>query len=228
MSVRTLLPRTAIIPLMPPDYFKVQNMTSLSELSPDASIHFIGVCGVAMGQLAASLAESGYTVSGSDKEFYEPMGSFLENSLVRLLRGYSASNVPEGVDLVVIGNSISYGHEEGEVIEQKQLPDTCFPKLLHETVIRGKTSVVVCGTHGKTTTTSMIASSLCKLGLDPSYFVGGVTADLPTSLHAGAGKISVVEGDEYDDVFFSKRPKFSYYIPDVLVLTSAEFDHADL
>ncbi|MCB0334642.1 MAG: hypothetical protein KDD62_00010 [Bdellovibrionales bacterium] len=213
---------------MPKDWFKLENLTPLASIPKGGKIHFIGVCGVAMGQLAVALSERGYQVSGSDKEFYEPMGSFLSSSKIELCRGYDANNIPAGVDLIVIGNAISYGHPEVERIEQENLPYTCFPRALQETVIAGKHSIVASGTHGKSTTTAMIASSLLKLDKDPSYFVGGVSPELRTSLNAGSGTMSVVEGDEYDDVFFSKKAKFVHYAPNTAVINAIEFDHADL
>jgi UDP-N-acetylmuramate: L-alanyl-gamma-D-glutamyl-meso-diaminopimelate ligase len=181
-----------------------------------------------MAQLAVELTKKGFLVSGSDKDFYEPMGSYLRNSPVTLFKGYAAENIPPNVNLVVIGNAISYGNPEVDVVEQKGLPYTCFPKLLQETIISGKQSIVVAGTHGKSTTTAMIASTLLKLGGDPSYFVGGVAQDLPLSLARGEGKQSVVEGDEYDSAFFAKVPKFSFYTPDIAIINAIEYDHADI
>lgn len=213
---------------MPKDFFKVNDVISLHSIPAKGKIHVIGVCGVAMAQLAVELARKGYTVSGSDKEFYEPMGSLLKSSAVKTCQGYDAANVPESVDLVVIGNAISYGNPEVDVVEQRKLPYTCFPKILQESLISGKHSVVVTGTHGKSTTTAIIASMLVKLNLDPSYFVGGIAQDLPHSLHWGEGKHSVVEGDEYDSAFFAKVPKFSFYLPDTCIVNAIEYDHADI
>jgi UDP-N-acetylmuramate: L-alanyl-gamma-D-glutamyl-meso-diaminopimelate ligase len=213
---------------MPKDFFSVDKITSLSSLRAGAKIHVIGVAGVAMAQLAVLLSEKGYVVSGSDKEFYEPMGSFLRSSKVNLLQGYSAQNVPADVDLVVIGNAVSYGHPEVAVCEEKNIPYTCFPAALFEGVIKGHHSIVVAGTHGKSTTTAMIASVLLKCGEDPAYFVGGIAQDLPHSLAQGRGKFSVVEGDEYDSAFFAKVPKFSFYKPDTAIINAIEFDHGDI
>ena len=213
---------------MPKDWFRVSAMTPLSDVAAGGRIHFIGVCGVAMGQLAVALSEMGYQVSGSDKAFYEPMGSFLKESSVKLFQGYQADNVPEDVDLVVIGNAISYGHEEAACVEEKNLPYTCFSQLLHEVVIAGKTSIVCCGTHGKSTTTAMTHHILKELGRNPSFFVGGVIAGEPRSLVRTSGTESVVEGDEYDSAFFAKVPKFSFYAPDIAIINALEFDHADI
>ena len=181
-----------------------------------------------MGQLAVFLAEAGYEVTGSDKAFYEPMGSFLEASKVILKKGYDATNVPADVNLVVIGNAISYGHPEVEVVEKNDLPYTCFPRILFESIIKGKTSIVATGTHGKSTTSAMCTYLLNKLGRDPSYFVGGVIPGTTTSLHRGGGQEAVMEGDEYDDVFFSKKPKFLHYEPKIAIINAIEYDHADL
>jgi UDP-N-acetylmuramate: L-alanyl-gamma-D-glutamyl-meso-diaminopimelate ligase len=213
---------------MPKEYFTVANARSLRSVSVGGSIHVIGVSGVAMAQLAVALAAKGYQVSGSDKDFYEPMGSFLAQSPVRLFRGYAAENVHKDLDLVVIGNAVSYGHVEVDAVEALQLPYTLFPKLLHELAIEGRHSIVVAGTHGKTTTTALAASSLIELGDKPSFFIGGAVPGFPTSLVAGAGGYSVVEGDEYDSAFFAKVPKFSFYQPETLILTSIEYDHADI
>ena len=213
---------------MPKDFFKFEAMTELDSVPAGSHIYLIGICGVAMGQLAVALAKLGYTVSGSDREFYEPMGSFLKKAGLRLHEGYRSENIPADAALVVIGNAISYGHPEVDVVEQKNLPYTCFPKLLHETIIAGKHSIVVTGTHGKSTTTAMIAHVLRALELDPSYFIGGVVESFVTSLQAGSGSFCVVEGDEYDDVFFSKQAKFMHYKPNTCIINAIEFDHADL
>ena len=213
---------------MPKSYFSIDRTQSLQTVPAGGRIHVIGVAGVAMAQLAVELTNKGFLVSGSDKDFYEPMGSYLRNSSVTLFKGYAADNIPPNVNLVVIGNAISYGNPEVDVVEQRGLPYTCFPKILQETIIAGKQSIVVTGTHGKSTTTAMIASTLLKLGGDPSYFVGGVAQDLPLSLARGSGKQSVVEGDEYDSAFFAKVPKFSFYTPDIAVINAIEYDHADI
>jgi UDP-N-acetylmuramate: L-alanyl-gamma-D-glutamyl-meso-diaminopimelate ligase len=213
---------------MPKSHFSIDRVTSLTSVPKGGRIHVIGVAGVAMAQLAVELTKQGFLVSGSDKDFYEPMGSFLRNSSVTLFKGYAGTNVPPSADLVVIGNAVSYENVEVAVAEKRNLPYTCFPRMLHETIIEGKRSIVVTGTHGKSTTTAFIASTLLKLGGDPSYFVGGIAQDLPMSLARGNGAYSVVEGDEYDSAFFAKVPKFSFYHPDICVINAIEYDHADI
>lgn len=213
---------------MPKEFFAVSRTTSLHTLKPGEKIHVIGVCGVAMAQIAIALTQRGFSVSGSDKEFYEPMKSLLGSSAVKLCVGYAAENVPTDASLVVIGNSISYGNPELVVVEEHNLPYTCFPKILQEVAIAGRHSIVVTGTHGKSTTTAIIASMLLHHEQNPSYFVGGVAQGLPQSLAVGTGPFSVVEGDEYDSAFFAKVPKFSFYTPDTAVVNAIEYDHADI
>jgi UDP-N-acetylmuramate: L-alanyl-gamma-D-glutamyl-meso-diaminopimelate ligase len=213
---------------MPKEFFSVAGTTSLHTLKPGEKIHVIGVCGVAMAQIAIALTQRGFVVSGSDKEFYEPMKSLLGGSAVKLCVGYAAENVPTDAALVVIGNSISYGNPELTIVEEHNLPYTCFPKILQEVAIAGRHSIVVTGTHGKSTTTAIIASMLLHLEQSPSYFVGGVAQGLPQSLAVGTGPFSVVEGDEYDSAFFAKVPKFSFYTPDTAIVNAIEYDHADI
>ncbi len=213
---------------MPKDYFKTENCTALNQLPVGAKIHLIGVCGVAMGQLAVALVKQGYQVSGSDQAFYEPMGSFLKSNHLELFTGYHANNIKADYDLIVIGNAISYGHPEVDRVEELGLPYTCFPKLLAELVIAGRTSIVVTGTHGKTTTSALVAQALKLLSPASAYFIGGVVKTLPLSLEADNGKFCVVEGDEYDSAFFAKVPKFSFYPADICIINAVEFDHADI
>jgi UDP-N-acetylmuramate: L-alanyl-gamma-D-glutamyl-meso-diaminopimelate ligase len=213
---------------VPKDFFSVADTTSLESLAHGAKIHVVGVCGVAMAQLAIALTERGFEVSGSDKEFYEPMKSLLSMSAVKLCVGYARENVPSDTALVVIGNSISYQNPEVAVVEDQGLPYTCFPKILQEVAIAGRHSIVVTGTHGKSTTTAIVASMLMHHEVKPSYFVGGVAQGLPQSLAVGAGTFSVVEGDEYDSAFFAKVPKFCFYTPDTAIVNAIEYDHADI
>ncbi len=213
---------------MPKEHFSLEKSTALSSLPPHGKIHVVGVCGVAMAQLSIALSDQGFSVSGSDKEFYEPMGGLLKRSKVVCHQGFDSSHIPADVKLVVIGNAVSYGNSEVLAVEERGLPYTLFPKLLYESIIKGKHSIVVTGTHGKSTTSAMLAVTLEKLGRKPSYFVGAVAHDLASSLHAGTGGECVVEGDEYDSSFFAKVPKFSFYQPDTAIVTSIEYDHADI
>lgn len=209
-------------------YFSTKGATSLLDVPKGSKIHVIGVCGVAMAPLAILLSEAGYRVSGSDKEFYEPMASLLKNSSVDIKDGYSADNIIDGIALVVIGNSASANQVEVVEVEKKLIPYTLFPKLLYDLLIKGKKSIVVTGTHGKTTTTALGISALKSAEANPSYFVGGAIKDNSPSLVTSDGKVSIVEGDEYDSAFFAKVPKFSFYKPNVLIITSIEYDHADI
>ena len=191
-------------------------------------IHLSAVCGTAMASLAGLLKEKGHLVSGSDQDVYPPMSTQLEAIGVRLLSPFRAENVPEDADLVVIGNALSRGNPEVEVVLDRKQRMTSLPALLAEEFIRGRTSLVVAGTHGKTTTTSLLAYLLNAAGLDPSFLVGGVPADFDRSYRLGAGPHFVVEGDEYDCAFFDKRPKFVHYLPDLAIIGNLEFDHADI
>lgn len=213
---------------MPKDYFQIENCTAIDSLEPNARIHFIGVCGVAMGQLAATLASNGFRVSGSDKAFYEPMGSYLNNSNIKIFDSYSKNNITDEIDLVVIGNVISYGHEEVTEVEEKKINYTFFSQLLYEYLIKETTAVSVCGTHGKTTTTALITQLFINIDKKPSYFIGGVVPGLEKSLEKTDSEYSVVEGDEYDSSFFAKVPKFKFYHPKICIINAIEFDHADI
>lgn len=213
---------------MPKEWFKTENTVAIRDLVPNAKVYLIGVCGVAMGQLAIALAENGFNVSGSDREFYEPMSSLLRKNGIKTLEGYRAENVPADADLVVIGNSVSYMNPEVGVVEESKLPYTLFSKALAELIISGRHSIVVTGTHGKTTTTALGASVLSVLGANPSFFIGGQALGLERSLEKGSGAFSIVEGDEYDSAFFAKTPKFHFYLPNTVIITSIEFDHADI
>ena len=213
---------------MPKDYFNVSRATALESVAAGAKIHVSGVCGVAMAQLAVELVRRGFAVSGSDKEFYEPMGSFLKRSSVALKEGYKAEHIPEDASLVVIGNALVYENPEVQEVERRKIPYSLFPKILYDVVIRGKQSIVVSGTHGKSTTTALMAWLLSRMQLSPSYFIGAAVPDLPSSLVSSTGELSVVEGDEYDSAFFAKVPKFTFYKPNTLIVTAIEYDHADI
>jgi len=181
-----------------------------------------------MASLAGLLRARGHELSGSDQDVYPPMSTQLEALGIRLRSPYAAANVPEDADLVVIGNALSRGNPEVEVVLDRKQRMTSLPALLADEFLRGRTSVVVAGTHGKTTTTSLLAFLLDRAGLDPSFLVGGVPLDFGASYRLGRGRAFVVEGDEYDSAFFDKRPKFVHYLPDLAIVGNVEFDHADI
>jgi UDP-N-acetylmuramate: L-alanyl-gamma-D-glutamyl-meso-diaminopimelate ligase len=181
-----------------------------------------------MASLAGLLGERGHQVTGSDQDVYPPMSTQLEALGIPVRSPYAADNVPRDADVVVIGNALSRGNPELEAVLDRRQEMTSLPALLAEEFIRGRTSLVVAGTHGKTTTTSLLAFLLCEAGLDPSFLVGGVPVDFGRSYRLGQGAAFVVEGDEYDSAFFDKRPKFVHYRPDVAVIGNVEFDHADI
>jgi len=182
-----------------------------------------------MGSLAGLLKTRGWDVTGSDEGVYPPMSTALEGWGIEVELGFRAEQVLERrPDLVVIGNAVRPDNPEARAALDEGLTVLSFPDALYEHAIRGRHSVVVTGTHGKTTTTSMIATLLMEVGRDPSMLVGGIAANFDTSFRDGQGTEFVVEGDEYDTVFFDKTPKFLHYHPDTLVITSVEFDHADI
>jgi UDP-N-acetylmuramate: L-alanyl-gamma-D-glutamyl-meso-diaminopimelate ligase len=181
-----------------------------------------------MASLAGLLRARGDQVTGSDQDVYPPMSTQLQALGIPLRSPYAAENVPADADLVVIGNALSRGNPEVEAVLDRRQRMASLPSLLAEEFIRGRTSLVVAGTHGKTTTTALLAFLLERAGLRPSFLVGGVPVDFERSYALGAGPHFVVEGDEYDSAFFDKRPKFVHYLPDVAVIGNVEFDHADI
>lgn len=181
-----------------------------------------------MASLAGLLLARGDEVTGSDQDVYPPMSNQLQELGVRVLSPYAETNVPPEAELVVVGNALSRGNPEVEVVLDRRQPMTSLAAFLGEQFISGRRSLVVAGTHGKTTTTSLATYLLERLGRDPSYMVGGVPIDLARSYRLGDGEHFVIEGDEYDCAFFDKRPKFVHYRPDVAVIGNLEFDHADI
>ncbi|HEY5908917.1 MAG TPA: Mur ligase domain-containing protein, partial [Vicinamibacteria bacterium] len=191
-------------------------------------VHLCGVCGTAMASLAGLLREQGHEVTGSDQDVYPPMSTQLEALGIPIRSPYAAGNVPEDADLVVVGNALSRGNPEVEVVLDRKQRMTSLPALVGEELLRGRFSLVVAGTHGKTTTTALLAFLLERAGQDPSFLVGGVPHDFGRSYRLGQGKPFVIEGDEYDSAFFDKRPKFVHYHPDVAIIGNLEYDHADI
>jgi UDP-N-acetylmuramate: L-alanyl-gamma-D-glutamyl-meso-diaminopimelate ligase len=191
-------------------------------------VHLSGVCGTAMASLAGLLREVGHEVTGSDQDVYPPMSTQLEALGIEVRSPYAALNVPADADLVVIGNALSRGNPEVEAVLDRRQRMTSQAALLAEEFLRPRRSLVVAGTHGKTTTTSLLAFILHQAGLDPSFLIGGVPLDFERSYRLGGGAHFVVEGDEYDCAFFDKRPKFVHYLPSVAVIGNLEHDHADI
>ncbi len=192
------------------------------------TIHLIGICGTAMATLAVMLQDRGYRVQGSDQHVYPPMSDFLAARDITVLDGFDGERIDDSLDLVVIGNAVSRGNPEVEATLDRKIRYRSLPEMVRETFLWERRSLVVAGTHGKTTTTSLLAWVLTAGGRDPSFLVGGVTGNFGSSYRLGAGPEFVIEGDEYDSAFFDKTAKFLKYVPDVVVLGNLEFDHADI
>jgi UDP-N-acetylmuramate: L-alanyl-gamma-D-glutamyl-meso-diaminopimelate ligase len=191
-------------------------------------IHLIGICGTAMASLAGMLKQRGFRVKGSDAAAYPPMSEFLAELKIPVAEPFDAKNLQPAPDVVVVGNAISRGNVELEEVLDRRIPFCSLPQLLHDEFLVGKEAVVVAGTHGKTTTTSMLAWIFHTAGTQPSFLIGGIAENFGSSFHLGQGKHFILEGDEYDTAFFDKGPKFLHYFPDAAILTSVEFDHADI
>jgi UDP-N-acetylmuramate: L-alanyl-gamma-D-glutamyl-meso-diaminopimelate ligase len=195
------------------------------------TIHFIGVCGTAMATLAALLKRKGLDVQGSDQNVYPPMSTFLESEHIRTLSGYKAEHITDDINLVVVGNAISRGNVELEAVMDRKMRYCSLPEAVRDHFLWTSRSIVIAGTHGKTTTTSLAGWLLVHGGLDPSILVGGIArnfGDSGSSYRLGKGRDFVIEGDEYDSAFFDKTAKFLKYLPDIAVINNIEFDHADI
>ncbi len=191
-------------------------------------IHLIGICGTAMASLAGMLQERGFRVTGSDAASYPPMSTFLESLGIPVAQPFAEGNLNPRPDLVVVGNALSRGNVELERLLDERIPFCSLPQILHDEFLVGKDVLVVAGTHGKTTTTSMLAWIFETADLQPSFLIGGIAENFGRSFGLGNGKHFILEGDEYDTAFFDKGPKFLHYFPDSVILTSVEFDHADI
>jgi UDP-N-acetylmuramate: L-alanyl-gamma-D-glutamyl-meso-diaminopimelate ligase len=194
-------------------------------------IYFMGICGTAMGNAALLARAAGHEVLGADSGVYPPMSTVLAEAGIALHEGYDPMRLQRlAPDLVVIGNAMSRGNAEVEwLLETRALPFTSLPAMLHDHVLARRQNVVICGTHGKTTTTALTAFLLRAAGRDPGFLIGGVPQDPPVGSHLGtAADPFVIEGDEYDSAFFDKRSKFIHYAPHIAVLNNLEFDHADI
>jgi UDP-N-acetylmuramate: L-alanyl-gamma-D-glutamyl-meso-diaminopimelate ligase len=194
-------------------------------------IHLIGVCGTAMATLAAMLKRKGYEVQGSDQDVYPPMSDFLASENIPTLAGYKPEHITGDLDLVVVGNAISRGNAELEEVLDRKIRYCSLPDAIREHFLWGARSIVIAGTHGKTTTTSLTGWVLLHGGVDPSVLVGGIARNFGehgSSYRLGQGRDFVIEGDEYDSAFFDKTAKFLKYLPDIAVVNNVEFDHADI
>ncbi len=190
--------------------------------------HFLGICGTAMGAVAAALRERGMVVTGSDENVYPPISTFLESRGIQPREGYRAENIPADADVVVIGNATKRGNPEVEAVLNRKLFYLSLPEILKNEFLRGRHNLVVTGTHGKTTTTALLAWILKTAELDPSYVIGGIPRNLGQGAHFTESKYAVIEGDEYDTAFFDKRSKFVHYLPELVIVNNIEFDHADI
>ena len=194
-------------------------------------IYFIGICGTAMATLAAMLKRRGHDVRGSDQDVYPPMSDFLAAEHIPVESGYRAEHVTSDIDVVVVGNAISRGNPELEEVLDRKIRYVSLPEAIREHFLWGARSIVIAGTHGKTTTTSLTGWVLTHGGLDPSMLVGGVAlnfGDGGSSYRLGGGRDFAIEGDEYDSAYFDKTAKFLKYLPDIAVINNVEFDHADI
>jgi UDP-N-acetylmuramate: L-alanyl-gamma-D-glutamyl-meso-diaminopimelate ligase len=192
------------------------------------SVHFVGICGTAMASAAAAMQEKGIQVTGSDQNVYPPMSTFLAERRIEIFPGYAEQNLARRPDLVVIGNAISRGNPEAEYVLDHKLPYCSLPELLKVFFIRGRKSLVVSGTHGKTTTSALLAWVFEHNGLNPSFLIGGIPNNLGQGARFTDSEWFIIEGDEYDTAFFDKRSKFVHYLPEVAIINNLEFDHADI
>src|SRR6202789_2053402 len=192
------------------------------------SVHFTGIGGTGMAAAAAAMQEKGFRVTGSDQNVYEPMSTFLAGKKIAVMTGYAETNLLHKPDLVVIGNAVSRGNPEAEFVLDHKLRYGSLPELLREFFIRGKRSLVVAGTHGKTTTTSLLAWVFEHNGYNPSYLIGGIPNNFSQGARFTDSEWFIIEGDEYDTAFFDKRSKFIHYQPEIAIINNLEFDHADI
>lgn len=197
-------------------------------LKKGAHIHLMGICGTAMASLAGLLKDKGYRVTGSDQNVYPPMSTQLQELGIQIMSGYKKENLSEKPDMVIVGNVISRSNEEAAALLATDIPYTSLPKAMGDYAIEDRHSIVVSGTHGKTTVTSLMIKVADQCGAQPGYMVGGIPMDYNRSFRVAQGNYFIIEGDEYDTAFFDKVPKFIHYKPRSVILTSIEFDHADI
>jgi len=201
---------------------------AITDRVPTVHIHILGICGTFMGGLALLARELGHQVSGSDHNVYPPMSTQLEQQGIALFNGYSAANLENAPDLVVVGNALSRGNPEVESVLDRGLPYVSGPEWLHHAVLQERWVLAVAGTHGKTTTTSMLAWILDAAGRQPGFLIGGIPVNFGLSARLGQAPFFVIEADEYDTAFFDKRSKFLHYRPRTAILNNLEYDHADI
>src|SRR5882724_8168463 len=197
-------------------------------MSRPLHFHLSGIGGAAMAPLAGMLAERGHRVTGSDAGVYPPASTLLESLGIKWSNGFSEENLSPAPDVVILGNALSRGNPEVECVLERKIPYRSLPQVIEDYFLPGHDSLVVTGTHGKTTTTSMLSWILSVAGRRPNFLIGGVAENFGRSFGLGGGTEFVLEGDEYDSAFFDKAPKFLHYHPDELIITSLEFDHADI
>jgi len=197
-------------------------------LKPGSHIHLMGICGTAMASLAGLLKDRGFKITGSDQNPYPPMSTQLESLGIQIQKGYKKENLNPKPDFVIVGNVISASNEEAQELMKLEIPYTSLPKAMGEFIIENRQSICISGTHGKTTTTSMMAWVAQCLGVDPGFLIGGIAKNFSKSFQNPKGNFFVIEGDEYDTAFFDKVPKFVHYRPKHVIFTSCEFDHADI
>ena len=191
-------------------------------------VHFLGICGTAMGAVASAMARKGYVVTGTDANVYPPMSTFLEDEGIQIFQGYNPANIPADTDMVIIGNAMSRGNVEVEAVLDTRLRYMSLPEAMKEFFLWGERNLVVSGTHGKTTTTSMLTWMLEANGQNPSFMIGGIARNLGRGGRFTDSDFCVLEGDEYDTSFFDKRSKFLHYLPEVVIINNIEMDHADI
>jgi UDP-N-acetylmuramate: L-alanyl-gamma-D-glutamyl-meso-diaminopimelate ligase len=197
-------------------------------VSKGEHFHFIGICGTAMGAVAAAMSERGFTVTGSDENVYPPMSAFLEKRGITLSAGFRAENIPSETNVVVIGNAMRRGNPEVEAVLNRKLFYLSLPEVVKNYFLRGRHNLVVTGTHGKTTTTALLTWIMDRAGHKPSYMIGGIPSNLGQGAKFTDSKFFIIEGDEYDSAFFDKRSKFIHYLPELVIVNNIEFDHADI
>lgn len=191
-------------------------------------IHLVAACGTGMGTLACILKEMGHVVTGSDLNVYPPMSDFLKEKGIPLFQGYAPSHIDHKPDLVIIGNAVTKDNPEAKAVLESGIEYLSMPQAVNRFIARDKKIILVTGTHGKTTTSSIMAHMLYAAGMDPSFMIGGIVKGFDSSFRIGKGQYMVIEGDEYDTAFFDKGPKFMHYDPEIAIMTGIEFDHADI